>query len=360
MSADPVSRTEPTLLSVVVPVYNEGKNLSALLERLTSATAVIAGSTWEFLFVNDGSRDDSLLVLHDLARKNPAVKVIDLSRNFGKELALSAGVAHSRGDAVVCIDADLQHPPERIAELVDAWRNGAEVVIAVRRSTGKKSVLRRASSWLYNGIAARLSENKGEPRGTDFRLLDKRVRDAFLLIGERKRLFRGLVDWLGFKREYIEFDAAARFQGVPTYSVSKLWNLAIDSILSHSSVPLRLLLYCGILIATASAALLVWMFTAFHLVSERFYYTPLAQTVVFNTLLNGMVLTALGVLGLYISKIHAEVLGRPLYTVRATLNLDPDAGAARPPTLEAPSQHAPASTSRVLPNPVDDRREPAS
>ena len=226
-------------------------------------------------------------------------------------------------------------------------------MIAVRRSTGRKSLWRRASSWLFNSIASQLSENKGDARGTDFRLLDKRVREAFLLIGERKRLFRGLVDWLGFKREYIEFDAAARFQGMPTYSFSKLWNLAIDSILSHSSVPLRLLLYCGILIATASSALLVWMFAAFHLVSERFYYTPLAQTVVFNTLLNGMVLTALGVLGSTSPRSRGGARPAALQSARRSTSIH-----RSPPPREPRPAQAPAP-SRVLPDPIDDRSEPA-
>ncbi|WP_394823990.1 glycosyltransferase family 2 protein [Pendulispora albinea] len=334
MSVLSTDRAPTPLISVVVPVYNEGNNLEALHARLESVAASMENAAWEYLFVNDGSTDHSLLTLQSLARKHQNVKVIDMSRNFGKELALTAGVAYSKGHAIVCIDADLQHPPEVITQLVAAWRKGAEVVVAVRRSTEQKAILRRLSSRVFNSISTRLSETKSVAGGTDFRLLDRRVRDALLLLGERRRLFRGLVDWLGFERAYIEFDAAERWQGRPTYSFSKLWDLAIDGILAHSSLPLRILLYLGVLITFASGISLVWMQVSYDLVSPRFLYTPLARAVVFNTLLNGIVLTALGILGLYVSRIHTEVLGRPLYTVRATLNLEQQP--PTPPALKHP------------------------
>ena len=320
------------LVSIVVPVFNEAPNLALLLERCESVTSKLPHLKWEYVFVNDGSRDDSLLVLHTLAKSKPYVRVIDLSRNFGKEAALSAGIAYASGDAVVCLDADLQHPPEVIPALVEAWEKGADVVVAVRRTTEKKSVLRRIGSYGYHFIMKRISDHDASSRSTDFRLVDRKVCEVFLLIREKQRLFRGLVDWLGFKRVDVEFDAAARHQGAPTYSLGQLWNLAIYSFVSHSHFPLRFVLYLGSFICTLSSVGLFWMFAAERLVSPVWHYTPLAQASVFNTLLIGVVLVSLGIVGLYVSKIHAEVSGRPLYAVRLTVNCPPRDAA--PPVRE--------------------------
>ncbi|MEO6573956.1 MAG: glycosyltransferase family 2 protein [Polyangiaceae bacterium] len=307
-------------VSIVVPLFNEAASLEPLVERCEAMARSVPGITWEYVFVNDGSTDESLLVLHKMARAKPQVKVVDLSRNFGKEAAISAGLHYASGDAVVCMDADLQHPPELIADFVEAWRNGAEVVVAIRRTTEKKTFLRRLGSFGYHFIMKRISDHASVSQSTDFRLIDRKVCDALLLIHERQRLFRGLVDWLGFKRVNIEFDAAARQYGTPTYSLQKLWNLAIYSFVSHSHFPLRFVLYLGWFICGSSLLGLTWMLTAQRLVSAHWYYTPLAQAMVFNTLLIGVVLVSLGIVGLYVSKIHAEVNGRPLYAVRVTLN----------------------------------------
>lgn len=310
----------PLCVSIVVPVFNEARSLEPLVERCEAMGRGLGGIVWEYVFVNDGSTDDSLLVLHKLSRAMRNVKVVDLSRNFGKEAALSAGLDYAQGDAVVCMDADLQHPPELIADFVEAWRNGAEVVVAIRRTTEKKTFVRRIGSFAYHFIMKRISDHASVSQSTDFRLLDRKVREAILLIHERQRLFRGLVDWLGFKRVTIEFDAAARQHGNPTYTLRKLWNLAIYSFVSHSHFPLRFVLYLGWFICGSSLLGLTWMFAAVKFVSARWYYTPLAQAMVFNTFLIGVVLVSLGIVGLYVSKIHAEVNGRPLYAVRATLN----------------------------------------
>jgi dolichol-phosphate mannosyltransferase len=320
------------LVSIVVPVFNEAKSVAALSAALEEATAKMPEYRFEYVFVDDGSHDDSALVLSRLASAHENVKVVVLSRNFGKEQALSAGVAYASGDALVTMDADLQHPPSLLPELLAKWSAGAEVVVAVRRTTAGKSALRRASSWFFRVVARLFTGDLARVEGTDFRLIDQKVRDAFLLLGERRRAYRQIVDWLGFERTTVTFDAAERFDGRSTYSWPKLWNLAIDMIVSRSSAPLRLLLYIGVLIVTASALSLGWMFLAFHYVDPKWKYTPLAQALVFNTLLIGIVLTAMGVLGLYIARIHEEVLGRPLFTVRSTLNLEPparvDAGGA--------------------------------
>jgi polyisoprenyl-phosphate glycosyltransferase len=309
------------LVSVVVPLFNEAKNVEPLFAALESATNAIEGLTWEYVFVDDGSRDDSLLYLIRLAEKDAKVKVVSLARNFGKELALTAGVTYALGDAVVTIDADLQHPPALLAELVAKWRAGADVVVATRRTTARKSVLRRASSRLFAIVERMLSGNaRIEEGGTDYRLIDRKVRSAFLLVRERRRAYRQIVDWLGFVRETVVFDAPERHEGKSTYSLPKLWNLAIDMLITRSSVPLRLLLYVGFLISVGATASLLWMHFSHHL-GPYWYYTPLAQATVFNTILIGILLTAIGTLGVYIARIHEEVLGRPLFTVRVSINV---------------------------------------
>lgn len=310
------------LVSIVVPLFNEAKNVEPLLRELQQVTSAIEGTTWEYVFVDDGSRDDSFLVLARLADADTKVKVVSLARNFGKEIALTAGVTYSLGDAVITMDADLQHPPALLPELVAKWRDGADVVVAARRTTSRKTIVRRISSRLFSMIERALSGNERiEEGGTDYRLIDRKVRAAFLLVRERRRAYRQIVDWLGFLRATVTFDAGQRYEGRSTYSLPKLWNLAIDMIVTRSSVPLRLLLYVGCLISMASAVSLSWMFLAIHYVDPRFYYTPLAQATVFNTLLIGVLLTAIGVLGLYIARIHDEVLARPLFAVRGSLNV---------------------------------------
>jgi glycosyltransferase involved in cell wall biosynthesis len=313
-----------SLVSIVVPVFDEAQNIEPLHRALLAVTSGMDGYRWEMVFVDDGSRDDSLLVLSRLAEKHESVKVVALARNFGKEIALTAGVTYASGDAIVTMDADLQHPPELLPKLVERWRAGAEVVVATRGATARKTLLRRASSRLFAFFARALSGNERiEEGGTDYRLIDAKVRAAFVLVRERRRAYRQIVDWLGFVRETVEFDAAERHQGRSTYSLPKLWNLAIDMIVSRSSMPLRFLLYIGVLISIASVVSLAWMFLAFYYVDPKWKYTPLAQATVFNTLLIGILLTAIGVLGLYIARIHDEVLGRPLFVVRATRNTPP-------------------------------------
>ncbi len=307
------------VLSIVVPVFNEAKNVQPLFDALEEASKDL-GHVVEYVFVDDGSTDDSALVLTQLAKKvGERVKVVLLSRNFGKEVALSAGVTYARGEGIVTLDADLQHPPALLPELVAKWTAGADVVIAVRRATAAKSLLRRASSFFFRVVARSLAGDAQKVEGTDYRLIDAKVREAFLLVGEKRRAYRQIVDWLGFTRAEVPFDAGRRHEGTSTYSWPKLWSLAIDMIVSRSSVPLRMLLYLGVLISVASVVSLVWMQFAINF-SPRWLYTPLAKTVVFNTLLNGIVVTALGVLGLYVARIHEEVLGRPLFAVRATIH----------------------------------------
>jgi glycosyltransferase involved in cell wall biosynthesis len=314
-------------IAVVVPVYRESRNLERLCERLDKVVADLSAYAWEYVFVNDGSPDDSLDVLRRLAARDAKNKAIDLSRNFGKEIALTAGV-HEAGhcDAVICMDADLQHPPELIPSLVKEWEAGAEIVATVRVTIERQPLLRRMGSHIYYWLMARISGLEMVSQTTDFRLYDRKVVSAFCRATERERMFRGIMDWMGFRKVYVPFRADARGEGEAGYSYSKLWRLALNSITSFSLLPLRLTGYLGVLITTLSGFLLAWMLAS-YLVSNEPGYTPLAIVVVANTFLIGIVLMAIGMVALYIGTIHTEVVNRPLYIVRERLNFDRGPGA---------------------------------
>jgi len=259
-------------------------------------------------------------VLRGLAEADSRVHVLDLSRNFGKEIALTAGVhAAESSDAVICIDADLQHPPELIPTLIARWREGYDVVATVRTELERQPLFKRVGSHVFYWLMRRISGVAMVSQTTDFRLYDRRVVQAFMQATERQRMFRGIMDWMGFRRVYVEFQAGARTQGEAGYSYSKLIGLAINSITAFSLWPLRLTGYLGLLITLSSGMLLLWMLGNF-LLHGRLDYTPLAMAVVANTFLIGVVLMAIGLVALYIGTIHTEVINRPLYVVRERIH----------------------------------------
>jgi len=306
-------------IAIIIPVYREEKNIIKLYQRLETVTTPINDIQWEYIFVNDGSPDDSLLVLKQLASQDNKVKVIDFSKNFGKEIALTAGVHASNTDAVICMDADLQHPPELIPQLIEAWRAGAEIVVTIRVSTNKQPLHRRICSFLYYWLMAKISKLDMAAKTTDFRLFDRKVADAFRNVTERERMFRGIIDWMGFKKVFVDFHADAREEGTAGYAYAKLWRLAINSITSFSLFPLRITTYLGFFITAVSSILLIWMFLAKFFFAPHFF-TSLAIVVVINTFLNGIVLMAIGLVALYIGSIHTEVINRPLYIIRERIN----------------------------------------
>ncbi len=309
-------------IAVVVPVYREEKSVPALYRRLEKVAAGLPQMRWSYIFVDDGSPDGSLAALKELAKNDPKVKVIGFSRNFGKEIALSAGVhAANHAHAVVCLDADLQHPPELIPEMVEAWLQGADIVATIRVSSAKQPLLRRLGSRLFYGLMNRMSGVEMASKTTDFRLYDKKVVDVFRLVTERARLFRGIMDWMGFKKVYVKFRADARTEGKSSFSYAKLFHLAVQSLTSFSLFPLRMTGYLGVLITASSGLLLARMLFA-RFVTDPKMFTPLAIVVVINTLLIGIVLMSIGMVALYIGTIHTEVVNRPLYIVRERVNFE--------------------------------------
>ena len=309
-------------VAVVVPVYREEKSIPAFYRRLEKVVENIPQTRWEYIFVDDGSPDGSLAALKELAKKDPKVKIIAFSRNFGKEIALSAGAhAADRADAVICLDADLQHPPELIPEMVEAWFQGADIVATIRTSIDNQPLLRRLGSRLFYWLMNRMSSVDMASKTTDFRLYDKKVVDAFRQLTERARLFRGIMDWMGFKKVYVSFRADARLEGNSSFSYAKLFHLAIQSLTQFSLFPLRMTGYLGALITVSSGLLLARMLFARFFTDPKLF-TPLAIVVVINTLLIGIVLMAVGLVALYIATIHTEVVNRPLYIVRERVNFD--------------------------------------
>ncbi len=310
------------LLSFVIPAYCEQENLRSVYQAIHSVMEKhIPDYSWEIIFVDDGSLDHSSQVLEELSCQDTKCRVVELSRNFGKEIALSAGVEYASGDAVICLDADLQHPPERIPDMVREWEKGTEVVEMVRKPSKHEPWIRRVGSSVFYTILSLISSTDIRAKTTDFRLLDRKVVDAFCEVDERQRMFRGIIDWLGFRKTSLSFQPEPRKHGTAVYSYSKLINLALNSFISYSSIPLKLIGVLGLLITGAGFCVLLWMIASALVAPEYWNYTPLSFVVVTNLILTGVMLTALGLMSMYISKIYSEVQNRPLYTVRKTINL---------------------------------------
>jgi dolichol-phosphate mannosyltransferase len=306
-------------ISIVIPILNESGNILNLYSRLENVTKSLLQIKWDYIFINDGSIDDSIEILRELAEQDSKIKVLDFSRNFGKEIALTAGTHEAVNScAIICIDADLQHPPELIVDLVNKWKDGAEIVVTIRTDLESQSLIRKFGSATFYWIMSKISGVNMVPKGTDFRLYDQKVVKAFIRTTERERMYRGIMDWMGFRRAYIEFKAPARVGGDPGYTYAMLWRLAVSSLTSFSLWPLKVAGYLGILISVCSGSLFIWMLINF-LVLNYWIYTPIAMAVVVNIFLIGIVLMAIGLVALYVGVIHTEVINRPLYIIRETI-----------------------------------------
>lgn len=308
------------LISIVVPVFREEESLPRLLERLETVTMTLKDYEFEYIWVNDGSPDDSWGVMTRLTSRQPRLRVIDLSRNFGKEIALTAGLDAAKGEAVIFMDADLQHPPEFIPNLIASWEQGFEVVATVRGRFASESAVRKLCSRVFYKIMRWITDLEMVSKTTDFRLIDKKVANALSTISERQRIFRGLIDWAGFRKTYLAFEASERLHGNASYSYRKLAGLALDSVIGNSTVPLLMIVYFGITASLLSIMTLLGMAVHKILFSNTLNFTNLAFVVVGNVLLTGVMLTALGVMSLYLRKIYGETQGRPLYLIREHLN----------------------------------------
>jgi glycosyltransferase involved in cell wall biosynthesis len=301
------------LLSVVVPVFNEAENLEPLLARLLPVLRNVGGC-FEVLFVDDGSTDQTPQTAEHLAARHPEVRLLRLSRNFGHQAALVAGLEAARGDAVVTMDGDLQHPPELIADLVGRWRAGHHVVQALRREPADASALKRAGSRGLYWLLSRVSRVRVTPGAADYRLMAREAVDAFLACPERCRFNRGLVQWIGFECADVPYDAEPRHAGRSKYSYRAMLRLAGDAIFSFSWWPLRLAGLAGVCVSVAAAAYLLFVLWA-ALFTER---TVPGWTSILATLLvlGGVQLVVLWILGEYVGRLYEEAKQRPLYVLR--------------------------------------------
>ena len=306
------------LISIVIPVCNEEKGIKKFVdERLIPSLNKIKDYTFELVFVNDGSKDKTVEILQEYAAKNKNVKIVSLVRNFGKEMALSAGLRYAEGDAVMTIDSDGQQPPERIADFIKAWEEGAEVVTGVRDHYTKHGLIPKLGSKLFYWLLKLMGNKTTVPGSTDFRLMDRIVVDEFNELTEHNRITRGLVDWMGYDKKDIYYTYGERMAGRPSYNFKKLWNLAIDSFVSMSTTPLVIFGYLGIFITIGSFILGMFCIINQYILGDplHLYWNGAVQMTIFITFLVGLVLISQAITALYISHIHAETQNRPLFIV---------------------------------------------
>ena len=312
-------KTAEIEISVVVPLYNESENIKLLSDKLTSVLNRL-NISYEVICVNDGSTDDSYEKLVETHHKNNLFKIINLSRNFGKEIALTAGIDYANGSAVIPIDADLQDPPELIGKLIAKWRDGYDVVYATRQSRKGETWLKRNTAKAFYYTIGKLINIEIPANTGDFRLLDRKVVEALKKMPEKSRFMKGLFSWVGYKQTSISFNRDPRYLGKTTWNYWKLWNFALDGIFSFSSLPLKIWSYVGFLFS-----LIALIYASFLVVRTLIYgvdvpgYASLMVAILF---MGGIQLVTLGIIGEYLSRLYEEAKGRPLYLVREELGFN--------------------------------------
>lgn len=300
-------------ISFVVPVFNEEENIHEFHRRLTQVMAPLPYD-YEILFIDDGSRDRTSLLIRSLAEKDPYVQGYVFARNFGHQLALTCGLDQSTGDAVISMDGDLQHPPEMVPDLLKKWEEGYEIVQTVRKSTEDATWFKSITSRLYYKLINSMSEVRITPGGSDFRLMDRKAVDALNRFRERARFIRGMVNNLGFRYTTLEFVAPPRFAGHSKFSLRKMLRFALDGITAFSRVPLRLALYVGCIAGLGSILLIGHVIYVKYIVQDAVPgWTTLAAAEFF---LGGVELIGIGIVGEYVGRIFDEVKQRPLYIIR--------------------------------------------
>lgn len=324
MSAEAGSDTthpdsESVLISVLVPVFNEAAGIEPLLARLQPVLERCA-ARHEIIFIDDGSTDNSMEIIRRAREARPQISALSLSRNFGKEIAIAAGLDHAKGDAVIIIDADLQHPPELIETFLGLWREGYQNVYGVRASREGDGPVRRWFTTRFYKIYDLFGETKLPSGAGDFRLLDRKAVDALRLLGERARFNKGLYAWIGFRSTGVNFEVGERTHGASRYSLRKLTRFALDGLMSFSTLPLKIWIYVGSVISILSL-----LMAAYFFLQPLLYGVDVpgfATIIVSVMLLSGVQLMSLGILGEYIGRIFAEVKRRPLYIVDERLGLE--------------------------------------
>lgn len=300
-------------ISILIPCHNEQDNIERLYEQLTDSISSIDGYLWEIVFVEDGSYDDTLSRIKQLRERDNRVCFISLSRNFGKENAMLAGFDHITGDCVIIMDADLQHPPQLMAEMIDEWESGYDDVYAERLNRGKESWLRRKLSMLYYRLLQRMAKVDVLPNVGDFRLLDRKCIDSMKKLRETQRYTKGLYCWIGFKKKKISFQQADREKGRSSFTYHRLFNLAVEGITSYTTAPLRISTVIGILVSFVA-----FIYMCYVLVKTILYGEPVQgypTLVILILFLGGVQLLSLGIIGEYLGRIFHETKNRPVYLI---------------------------------------------
>jgi dolichol-phosphate mannosyltransferase len=310
--------TDKPILSVVAPVYNEEETLPEFCRRLYKTMAE-TGKSWEVVFVNDGSKDRSSQIIESYPSGNGQIQIMEFSRNFGHQAAVTAGIDHAKGSAIIILDSDLQDPPEIIPKMIKRWEEGIDIIYAVRKKR-KESWLKKLSYYLFYRLLKLLSDTDIPMDSGDFCLMDKAVAEQLRRLKEYRRFIRGLRAWVGFRQEPLEYERDARFAGTEKYSLIKLLRLAFDGLLSFSYLPLRLALLTGAIVMAAGLA------DAVYIIYLRFFssqsVTGIAGLSVIILILGGIILLFLGLIGEYIGRLYDEVKGRPNYIVRQVIQID--------------------------------------
>lgn len=302
------------VISIVVPFYNEAAVIDEFYQKLTAVINNVSGSDFEIICVDDGSTDDTLNKLLFIAENDQRISVLELSRNFGKEAALTAGIDHTVGDAVIPIDSDLQDPPDLIPTLIKEWEMGAEVVLARRVDRSSDTFLKRVTAKIFYQVHNQLSSLKLPENVGDFRLMDRKVVDALKQLPEQQRFMKGLFAWVGFKSTTIDYARPERGKGMTKFSGWKLWNFALEGITSFSTAPLKLWSYLGLFgaLITLIYALYIILRTLIYGIDVPGYASLLVAVLFFGSLQ----LIGIGMLGEYIGRIYMESKNRPIYIVR--------------------------------------------
>ena len=304
------------LISVIIPCYNEASVLWETHRRLVEvADRLEDEAMFEFIFVDDGSRDDTANVLHALTKSDPRARGLRLSRNFGQQIATTAGLEHAAGDAVVVMDADLQDPPELIETMLARWREGYHVAYAQRTERAGENAFKLWSARLFYRIVHRISRAPIPTDTGDFRLMDRQVVDAFLQMPERDRFLRGMVSWVGYRQIAVPYKREARFAGTTKYPLSKMVSFAIDAVVSFSFAPLRLAVWCGFFVLGAAFLGIIYAVLLRFFADPSHWVRGWASIFVAILFMGGVQLISLGIIGEYVGRIYGEVKRRPLYLV---------------------------------------------
>ena len=311
-----MSKARLATVSIVVPVYNEQAGLKAFHDSLVAVLSGVEDGNYEIIYVNDGSTDQTAELVRVLHEQNHQVRLISLSRNFGKEIATTAGIHEAHGEAVITLDADGQHPVELIPEFVKHWRSGKKVVIGKRSESRQAGLVKRIGSKLFYWVMNRFAGISLVAGATDFRLIDRSVQQEFVRMTEHGRITRGLIDWLGYDKTYVPYRENPRVHGEATQSFRKLFKLFIDSVISLSVSPLFIAAYIGAIVLPVSVLVgLVMIADAFLGDPLNWNATGSAYIIVLLLFLVGVLLVSQGIIGLYLSHIHTETQNRPLYIV---------------------------------------------